>query len=410
MPLIRIRFIALLLSATLGLSACTNKVSPLQSTNAELEPILNYYSQLPYDHPDRIETLLTLPQSVKDTVKREFGHLHQTKSGVQLARWLMAPEGQSLIYDINANLTPAEVFKQRRGNCLSFTLLLIKLSEELNINVRINQVDLPDMWGQSENQDLVFYRHVNAIQKTATVTNIFDLAMQDYRQGLPQRLLTAQQGAALLFSNIGVQALQEDKTNKALHYLKLAASLYPNNADMWINLGAIYKSIKQPKMAEKVYLLAFELNDSSSLAASNLDRLYRSIEQPKKALTYAKLADRARQKNPYIRFTNAQSGFAEMRYRYAANEIKRAIQLYSKDPQFFELSSRIKQAQKKYISALKDLEKAHQLSSNNTERGRYAKKVKMVLEHVKQQLLASSELEDKRSLRKLTEEIKRYNN
>lgn len=408
MPLIKIRFIALLLSIVFSLSACTNKANPLLNSNADLEPILNYYSQLPSDHSDRIEALFTLPESAKETVKNKFGRFHHNSRGALLAQWLMAKEGQNLNYNINANLAPAEVFNQRRGNCLSFTLLLMQLSKELDIEVHINQVDLPNMWGQNENQDLVFYRHVNAIQKTASVTNIFDLAMQDYRSGLPQRILTEQQGAALLFSNIGVQYLQEGDSKKALHYLKLAASLYPNNADMWVNIGAVYKSINQWKMAEKVYLLAFEINDSNSLAASNLDRLYRSTGQAKKALIYAKLANRARKKNPYIRFANAQSAFSERHYSYASKEIKRAIQLHPKDPQFFELSSRIKQAQKHYIAALKDLEKAHELSNDNEQRGRYANKVEMVVERVKQQLMASAELGDKRTLRKLTTEINRY--
>ena len=388
------------LSIILGLSACANKTGTSFSANAELAPVLNYYQQLPSDHPDRIETLLALPESIKSTVKDKFVGYNYNTRGTQLAKWLMAPEGHNLNYDINANLTPAEVFEQQRGNCLSFTLLLMQLSKELDINVRINQVDLPDMWGQNDSQKLVFYRHVNAIQKTASLTNIFDLAMQDYRSGYPQRLLTEQQGAALLLSNIGIQFLHENAITKALHYLKLAASLYPNNADMWVNLGVVYKNNDQLQMAEHAFLFAFELNDSNSLAASNLERLYRSIAQPKKANFYAKLAKRARLKNPYIRFANAQSAFLEKRYRYASKEIKKAIWLHAKDPQFFELSSRIKQTQKNYVAALKDLDKAHKLSISDSERNRYVNKVEMVIERAKQHALAQTELNNKHGLRR----------
>lgn len=405
------RLIILLLSAALGLAGCasnTDKTNAKLAEHVDLESVLNYYQQLPMDHPDRIETLLAIPEKAKSIVKKKFGRYNKNIRGTLLAQWLMDPEEHNMAYDITANLRPADVFNQRRGNCLSFTLLLLQLSKELDIKLRMNQVDLPDMWGQSDNQGLVFYRHVNAIQRANNLTHIYDLAMQDYRPGFPQRLLNETQGVALLFSNSGIQFLHQGEFEKAFHYLKLAASLFPGNSDMWVNLGAAYKNTQQPRMAELSYLLAFDLKDSNSLAASNLDRLYRSIGEPNKARAYAKLAKRARLKNPYIRFENAQSAFTQKQYKKASKEIKSAIRLHAKDPQFFELSSRVKQVQKKYIAALKDLEKAHELSSKNSERDRYAHKVQMVIERVKAQVIANAEDNDTRGLRRLKSQIDNY--
>jgi tetratricopeptide (TPR) repeat protein len=400
-----------LLSSILSLAGCANntKTNARLTENADLESVLSYYQQLPSDHPDRIETLLAIPEEAKSIVQRKFGRYNKSIKGTLLAQWLMNPEGHRMVYDINANLPPADVFNQRRGNCLSFTLLLLQLSKELNIDLHVNQVDLPDMWGQSDNQDLVFYRHVNAIQRTKNLTHIYDLAMQNYRQGFPQRLLNETQAVALLFSNNGIQLMQQGKFKKAFHYLKLAASLFPDNSDMWVNLGAAYKSTHQPRMAELSYLLAFDLKSSNSLAASNLDRLYRSIGEPSKAKSYAKLAQRARLKNPYVRFESAQTAFTQKRYKEASKEIKSAIKLHAEDPQFFELSSRVKKVQKKYIAALKDLDKAHQLASKDSERDRYAYKAKMVVERVKAQILANTERNDQRGLRRLQYQIDNYN-
>ncbi|MFT4636412.1 MAG: hypothetical protein ACI854_002125 [Arenicella sp.] len=107
-----------------------------------------------------------------------------------MAQWLIDPNGHKLSYDINANLTPAQAFAQRRGNYLSFTLLLVELTAGLAIELKVNKVDLPDMWGQNLQHDLIFYRHVNAMFKTVCSTQIFDLAMKEYKQGLPQRLIS----------------------------------------------------------------------------------------------------------------------------------------------------------------------------------------------------------------------------
>lgn len=406
---VKLRLIILLLGASIILGGCATTAPSELTTHSSLEPVLDYYNQLPSDHPDRLEAFFYIPKSTKDLVKREFSGRFRDIRGTLLAEWLMSPDDHNMIYDIDANLRPHEVFEQRRGNCLSFTLLMMQLTKELDLTLRVNQVDLPDMWGQSENQDLVFYRHVNAVQKTNRFTHVYDLALQDYRTGYPQRLLTEQQGAALLFSNKGLQFLQKSNTNKAFHYLKLAVSLYPDSADMWINLGSAYKKSEQWSLAENSYLKAFALDDSNSLAASNLDRLYRLTGRAEKAEKFTKLANVARLKNPYLRFAKAQAAFTEKRYRTASKEVKRAIQLHDKDPQFFELSSRIKQSQKKYIAALKDLEKARKLSSNADEVVRYTNKVEMVIERVRKQMIATAESGDERALRRLRSAIIRYN-
>ena len=57
--------------------------------------------------------------------------------------------------------------------------------------------------------------------------------------------------------------------------------------------------------------------------------------------------------------------------------------MHDQDPEFYELSGRIKLGHNKYLAALKDLETAHNLSQTAEERGRYAGKVKQVVAQVK---------------------------
>ena len=296
----------------------------------------------------------------------------------------MSPDGHHLVYDLGANLTPSQAFAQRRGNCLSFTLLMVELGAQLGLNLQVNQVDLPDMWGQDSQNDLIFYRHVNALFKTTYSTQIFDLAMQEYKPGFPQRLISKHQATALLFSNIGIEKLKLGDIDSAIHYLSLSASTFPSNPDMWINLGAAYKHIGQLDLAEKIFLQAVAIGDKNSLAASNLERLYRTQGQTKLADRYQKLAARVRARNPYLHYQNAETAYEKKEYSQAAKSIKRAIKLHKEDPEFYELSSRIKQVKKNYMSALEDLARAHQLSSTIEERGRFANKVKMVVARVKE--------------------------
>jgi len=365
------------------LAGCTT-LPKINSSDDVIASILNYEASLPAGHPDLVEQIYKLPDNVRKTIREKFKSYDRHRAASELAHWLMDPDGHHLRYDLSANLTPAQAFEQGRGNCLSFTLLLVELASELEINLRVNQVDLPDMWGQDSQNDLIFYRHVNAVFRTVHNTQIFDLAMEEYKQGFPQRLITKRQATALLFSNIGIEHLKNDEIDRAIHYLTLSASVYPTNPDMWVNLGAAYKHVGQLDLAEKIYLQAFNINDKNSLAASNLERLYTQQGRKVAAQRFQKLASRARIRNPYLHYQKAKDAYKEKDYRRASKSIKRAIQLHRDDPDFYELSSRIKQVTNKHISALKDLEKAHNLSQTIQQRNRYASKVKMVIARVKE--------------------------
>jgi len=364
------------------ISACTTTPS-VDEQDPFITSVINYESTLGENHPDSFENVFFLPESLREKIRRDFTNRNKHTNASDLAYWLMSPDGRNLDYQLEANLKPADTYDQGRGNCLSFTLLMLELSEELGIEMQVNQVDLPDVWGQDDENDLILYRHVNAIFKSPINTQIFDLALEDYKAGFPQRLISKRQATALLFSNIGIEHLKSGDAASALHYLRLSASVFPQNPDMWINLGAAYKYIGSYDQAEKVYLQALIGRDKNGLAASNLERLYRQQGKTTLADRFEKKAASARNRNPYIHFKKAQNFLVEKSYSAAAKSIKRAIKLHDQDPEFYELSGRIKLARDNYLMALKDLETAHNLSQTAEERGRYAGKVKQVVAHVK---------------------------
>lgn len=369
----------LLLSSYVAfLSGCASTPATNDSTQ-EFDDILGYHTTLGENHADLAKSVFFLSDEVRARVRKDFKSNNRPRSATKLAQWLMRPDGHNMRYDIDANLTPAQAFNEGRANCLSFSLLLIELASELDIKLKLNQVDLPDTWSEDELKDLVFYRHVNVVYKSSQQTQIFDLALQDYRTGFPQRVISKRHGMGLLFSNIGIHELQAGNTDTAFHYLKLSVSVFPENADMWINLGAAFKRNNNLDMAEKIYLKAFSINDENSLAASNLERIYRNMGKVAKAKRFEKYAQRSRLRNPYLQYRLAQKSFEQGSYKIAKKAIIRAIRLHDKDPKFYELSSRIRQTKNDYVAALKDLHTAHNLSQEALQRGRYANKIDRVI-------------------------------
>jgi len=374
-----------ILALGLLVSACATP--PTQEIKESwMMQVVDYETTLGDDHKDSVDNLFKVTPEMRNTVVSKFGKLPPHRAALKMAKWLVDKKtGKGMIYEVGANLTPQQAYEDNRGNCLSFTLLLLQLADELDIKLNVNEVDLPDFWSENEERDLIFYRHVNAIYKTDRHTQVFDLAIEEYGEGYPQRFIGKRHAAALLYSNIGIQKLQKKDLDEALHYLKLAVSMHPRSSDMWINLAAALKRTNHPERAEQAYLRAVALNDRDSIAASNLERLYRYQGRDAQAKKFQKLADRARRRNPYIHYRKAQTAFKNEQYSTARKSIKRAIKLHNEDPKFYALRSMLKQVNKNYIGALKDLEKAHNMSTNTEQRGRYRNKVDRVIARAKQQ-------------------------
>lgn len=374
----RILFRSLLVAAVMGLTACatskTTSPSPVSDNIDWKHNVLAYKESLPPKHPDRIEHLLALPAHISEDIVHRFGHLPDNKAIEALASWLIDTSGKGLRYDISADLSPEDSFNQRTGNCLSFTILLVTLADVLNIDVKYNEVDVPEAWGSDGVNESVLYEHVNAVQISPLRKRIFDLAIGDYRYGYPQRLIEENVAVAKLFSNRSVSNLNRGDMESAFHNGKLAAAYAPSNSSIWGNLGVVYKRMGDDKKAEKAFLHSMQLDGFNIVSASNLERLYRSQNRHSRANKYSKLAQRARRNNPYYHFRKAESLFANNQVDSANKTLSVALRLHANDPRFFELQSKIDLRQKNVLAALQSLGQAYKVAQRLKEKNRYAAK------------------------------------
>jgi len=293
--------------------------------------------------------------------------------------------GLGMKYQLGANLNPQQALDQRQGNCLSFTMLLVTLANELGVELQYNDVDIPSAWGQDENAGLVFYRHVNAVYKSAILSQVFDLAMEDYDSAFPQRVISQRAAAAMFHANLGIDALKREDYKFALHHSKLSVSMDPDNSYLWINLGVVVKRSGDLELAERLFKTSLRISDFNSLASSNLERLYREQGRIRLANSFQKRAERARSNNPYVQFERAKEQLSQQNYSVARKHINRAIRLHGLDPNFFEFRSRIHQHFKRYRLALLDLQSASNLSNDLEQRGRYYKKGKFIATRAEQE-------------------------
>ena len=366
------------------LSGCASQKHQPKHSDANhqqwVQSIVNYKHNT--EHSVDTQALIAaapISDEMRSIVLNKFSHLNKRDAAQSLALWLMSEDGHNMQYDLHADLFPIDAFEQKRGNCLSFTILLVNLADVLGIKLQYNNVHIPNTWGLgSEQQEFVLFRHINAVKHSNKETKIYDLAIEQYDYGFPQKIISETEAIASLHSNISTQKFQAKDYKSAKHHISYAISLYPKNPDFWVNLGVVYKKSGQIINAERSFLHALSINDTDSLAASNLENLYRAQEQFSKAEYYAKLAAKARLKNPYVHYQLATNHLKNKRFNLARKSISKAKKLHNQDPRFFILSSIIEQHRKNFAAAINDMQTAYSLTANDQDREYFSKKVRLL--------------------------------
>ena len=122
------------LSAMLAACSTTPRVPEHSAKPVWVQKVVSYQSSLPLDHPDRNELVLAITPEMKEQVTNRFSLMPKHQAAKEMALWLLDENGHDMVYDVEASLTPVQSFAQRKGNCLSFTLLLAALTRELGID------------------------------------------------------------------------------------------------------------------------------------------------------------------------------------------------------------------------------------------------------------------------------------
>ena len=333
------------------------------------------------EQQEELQSAFTITDQMRDEVTSLFSHLHKSQIPKAISKWMLDDNGHAMEYVVDSNLSVAESYQQRKANCLTFTILFHVLAREFDVDIAFNSVDIPDTWGLDEELGMVFYRHVNGVYESYGSKQIYDLALNLYSPGYPQRYITNQQALGLLENNKAVEFLSTGENASAEHSIKLAISLDPKNPDFWANLGVVLMRSDNHEKAKSSFNYALTLNPFSIPAIGNLERLYTLTGEIEKSNKYAKRAVRARNKNPYHHYKTALQHYDNKSYVQAMKYTKKAIKLHNKDPRFYEIKSLISQQQYDFQSALESLKKAYVLSSNLDERDRYMSKADLVVQN-----------------------------
>ncbi|WP_073275202.1 transglutaminase domain-containing protein [Microbulbifer donghaiensis] len=237
-------------------------------------------------------------------------------------------------YDEGSTLSAMETYRQQRGNCLAFTLMMVAMARELGADAYFNQVDVPPVWGHDEAQTFVVYRHINMVSESARGRRVVDFNLAAYDPIYDQYKLSDIAAFAQYYSNRGIELMQQGERAQAFLHLRKALELRPGDSDLWSNLGALYSRFEYQYEAEQSYRQALALNAGNLVAISNLERLYRRSGREELAQHYAQRAKYHRERNPYYLFYQARNAYEHGEYQQAKKQLRRALWKYEDDHRF----------------------------------------------------------------------------
>lgn len=215
-----------------------------------------------------------------------------------LAERLLSDRGLGIRYDRAVTATAPEVFRERVGNCLTFTHLFAGMARELGVDVYF--LEVRDLESYDRADDLIVHSdHIAIGFGPRHQMRIIDFAAgfdPDYHR---VRKLTDRDAVGLYYSNRGAEFLRNGDFESARRWLRDAVRIAPRLAAPWVNLGVAERRLGDWRAAEAAYNRALELDDREGAAYQNLAALLRIRGDAEGAFALLAEVDRAGGRNPF---------------------------------------------------------------------------------------------------------------
>tara|TARA_R110002096_G_scaffold309403_2_gene503965 strand:+ start:67584 stop:68726 length:1143 start_codon:yes stop_codon:yes gene_type:complete len=262
----------------------------------------------------------------------------------QLNRVLFDDDIFGMKYDVSKTFTARGAFENKLGNCLAFSYLYSSFADKADILFEYQEVDIPLDWSPKSGKIDKVWRHINLrVKNGADAGSIFDINEINATQDLNSRTLTLPHALALYYSNIGAENLLNGNRSKAFLYFAKGISLTPEEPDLWVNLGVLYKQQGHYNYAKLAYENALDLDQENYTANANMAVLYLTMGNKSKAEYYEKNAENSQMTNPNYQYRMAQAEYNKKRYRKALSHLDVALDHGITKKSYLRLKNKIEQ-------------------------------------------------------------------
>lgn len=264
-------------------------------------------------------------------------------------------------YDPSLTLPPAETFRRRTGNCLSFSLMLVAMAKHVGVPARFEEAILEPEY-RSVNDTFVNSRHITVLLGHGQHSYLVDVSGEVFRDNARTQQIRDRAAAAQYYNNLGVEALLENDLPLAWAHFRQALSTDPGQAFLWSNLGVVYNRNGQVNDAEWAYETALSVNRRESIAVNNLYVIYQQQGRQDEAARLEDRVQRHRMRNPYYLALLATEALQSQQYDDAIQLLRRSIRINDAEYRFHGALAQAQYLAGEYEEALSSLDTARALA------------------------------------------------
>ena len=296
----------------------------------------------------------------------------------QLAYAIVGEGRFGLEYD-ETTRTPAQTFRTRRGNCLSFSSMFVAMARHVGLDAHYQEVDTPPDWSLRDDA-FVMNRHVNVLVDMGKEgEHVVDFNMDDFRTTYDRRAISDARALAHFFNNMAVERMQAHDAASALPYFRRAIDSAPLFSPAWTNLGILYLRMGHPDHAEAAYLQALRADGGDLVAMSNLASLHERRGDPERAAVYRRRVEDHRERNPYYRLQLAREAFEARDYDGAIRHLDYAVRKKKNEDRFYFLLGLSHMKKGDEPAARRSLARAQEVAATDALKRRYSSKIDILL-------------------------------
>jgi Flp pilus assembly protein TadD len=282
-----------------------------------------------------------------------------------------------LVYD-ESTRTAGETFRDRRGNCLSFTNMFVAMARYAGLKANYQEVDVPPDWSLT-GQSFLLSKHVNVLLELSWGERIVDFNVYDFKITFDKNVISDQRGRAHYFNNLGVEYMLAGSGAQAMAHFRQSLLEDETFTPAWINLGILYRREALPEYAEAAYLKALHTDAWNLVAMSNLANLYTEEGLSEYAALYQARVESHRMENPYYRYLLANEAFTNGDYGSAIGHLEFAIQERPHEDRFLALMSMSYLMIGDRQAAQSWMKKAEAAAGDDSSKQRYQNKLELLL-------------------------------
>jgi Flp pilus assembly protein TadD len=246
---------------------------------------------------------------------------------------IFGKDGLGIKYGNTRTKTAAETFRERSGNCLSFTFLFVAMARHLGLDAYFMEVSEVLSWDQ-RGEVVVSNQHMFAEVEIDNGTVAVDFLPGVEKRYFSVHRIGDQRALAHYYNNLGAERLTAGDPAGAVALFHKALESDPTLGPALVNLGYAERRLEDFAGAEASYLRALEVQPGDPSASANLASLYLAQGRDDEAQPYLHRVTSHQLRNPFHHYQLAMQRAAAGDVAAAIRHLKDAVRRDPGAPMF----------------------------------------------------------------------------